>query len=277
MSYHKECKLHTLGTGIAIVTKYKNTAFVLDNGEDYFLVDGMGGIDILRAFEEHDIDWRKLHYAFLSHEHTDHFVGMIWVVRYIAYQMTLDQYDGDFYLYGHSVVLEKLDAVCRMLLRPQETELIGDRIFFIVVNDMEERIIWNCDFLFFDIQSTKAKQFGFRMIWPDGMRFVFLGDEPAKKHVFPLCQDADWVTTEAFCLYEDREIHTPYQYHHSTVKEASEIAENCHVKNLILWHTEEATYGRRKERYSLEAKQYYSGNVYVPDDGEIITLSNDRI
>ena len=41
-------KLHVLGTGTAVVTKYLNTAFVLDNGTSYFLVDGMGGAEILR-------------------------------------------------------------------------------------------------------------------------------------------------------------------------------------------------------------------------------------
>lgn len=70
-------KLHVLGTGTAVVTKYLNTAFVLDNGQDYFLVDGMGGAEILRQFDHMRLDWTKVHYAFLSHEHTDHFLGMV--------------------------------------------------------------------------------------------------------------------------------------------------------------------------------------------------------
>ena len=73
-------------------------------------------------------------------------------------------------------------------------------------------------------------------------------------------------------LYEEREIHTPYRYHHSTVREASETAERFHVKNLVLWHTEDATYGERKRRYTEEAGRYYRGNVWVPDDGEVILL-----
>ena len=51
------------------------------------------------------------------------------------------------------------------------------------------------------------------------------------------------------------------------------MAEKHHVKNLLLWHTEdEATYGNRKELYSKEAAVYYSGKIWVPDDGEIIDL-----
>ena len=36
-----------MGTGTALVTKYYNTAFVLDNEKEYLLVDGMGGTEVL--------------------------------------------------------------------------------------------------------------------------------------------------------------------------------------------------------------------------------------
>lgn len=52
-----------------------------------------------------------------SHEHTDHFLGMIWVVRMIAEMLELDEYEDDFYLYGHAEVLEKVLQVCRMILK----------------------------------------------------------------------------------------------------------------------------------------------------------------
>ena len=60
-------RIHVLGTGVAIVRKYYNTAFILEDESSYFLVDGMGGIDILRRFDEMKLDWKKLHHAFLSH------------------------------------------------------------------------------------------------------------------------------------------------------------------------------------------------------------------
>lgn len=57
-------RIHVLGTGVAIVRKYYNTAFILEDESSYFLVDGMGGIDILRRFDEMKLDWQKLHHAF---------------------------------------------------------------------------------------------------------------------------------------------------------------------------------------------------------------------
>nr|WP_106789264.1 MBL fold metallo-hydrolase [Massilistercora timonensis] len=265
-------KLHVLGTGTAVVTKYLNTAFVLDNGQDYFLVDGMGGAEILRQFDHMGLDWTKVHYAFLSHEHTDHFLGMVWVLRYIAFQMCEDRYDGDFHLYCHAELADKLRMVCRALLRKVECDRLDERIHFHLIRDGEREQIWGCDFSFFDIRSTKAKQFGFQMTWPDEMKLVFPGDEPVNDACRPYCQDADWLLSEAFCLYADREIFTPYKYHHSTVREASLLAQDCQAKNLILWHTEDATFGTRKTRYTEEAKQFYDGNVFVPEDGEVIEL-----
>ena len=52
----------------------------------------------------------------------------------------------------------------------------------------------------------------------------------------------------------------------------SELAEKLHVKNLLLYHTEDKNIRKRKSLYKKEAKIYYKGNVYVPYDREIIEL-----
>ena len=109
-------RIHVLGTGVAIVRKYYNTAFILEDESSYFLVDGMGGIDILRRFDEMKLDWQKLHHAFLSHTHTDHSLGMVYVLRYVAFLMRLNQYDGDFHLYTHKVAYNKIRKVCELIL-----------------------------------------------------------------------------------------------------------------------------------------------------------------
>lgn len=87
-----------------------------------------------------------------------------------------------------------------------------------------------------------------------------------------IARNADWLCAEAYCLYEEREIETPYRYHHSTVKDEAELAEKLQVKHLILWHTIDRGYPNRKKLYTKEASAYYSGDVIVPDDGEIIDL-----
>ena len=79
-------------------------------------------------------------------------------------------------------------------------------------------------------------------------------------------------TEKSFCTYEDRERFKPYEKHHSTAMDASKLAESLGVKNLILYHTEDKTLSTRKDRYTKEAKEFFSGNVFVPDDGESFIL-----
>ena len=160
-----------------------------------------------------------------------------------------------------------------MILQPGEYALFGTRIHIVVVKDGEKKNTFQHTFTFFDIHSTKAKQYGFQMLYGEDKKLVFLGDEP----LFPSCEkylcQADWMLSEAFCLYEERDYYQPYRIHHATVKEASENAERMGVKNLLLWHTEdETTAGCRKKRYGKEAGEYFTGKIYVPEDGEIFEL-----
>ena len=124
----------------------------------------------------------------------------------------------------------------------------------------------------FDILSTKAKQFGYELRFADGLRFTCLGDEPYNEHDEVYAKGADWLLAEAFCKYGDRDTFKPYEKNHSTVKEASELAEKLGVKNLVLYHTEDKSIATRKQAYTAEAKKYYHGNVFVPDDLDVIEL-----
>ena len=60
--------------------------------------------------------------------------------------------------------------------------------------------------------------------------------------------------------------------HHSTVREASILAQELKIPSLVLWHTEDKDLPHRKERYTKEGREFYSGNLYVPDDKERIVL-----
>ena len=74
-------------------------------------------------------------------------------------------------------------------------------------------------------------------------------------------------------LCKGKQIYNPTLYYHGTVKDACECANRFHAKNLVIWHTEdETTFGIRKEVYTKEAKTFFDGNIYVPDDFDIIEL-----
>ena len=125
---------------------------------------------------------------------------------------------------------------------------------------------------FFDIGSTKAKQFGFTLGLHSGKKFSCLGDEPCTPRGRKYAAGSGWLLSEAFCLYADRDRFKPYEKHHSTVREACETATELRVENLVLWHTEDTRLAERKTLYTAEGRQYFSGNLFVPDDLESIAL-----
>ena len=77
---------------------------------------------------------------------------------------------------------------------------------------------------------------------------------------------------EAFCLYGDRDVFKPYEKHHSTVKEACELAAQLKIPHVVLWHTEDKNYDNRKALYAAEGRGFYDGDLYVPEDLEVIDL-----
>jgi ribonuclease Z len=266
-------ELYILGTGNAVVTKCYNTCFALRNQEEFFLVDCGGGNTILQQLEKMEIPLSKIHHIFITHEHCDHILGIVWMVRMIATQMKANQYEGNLTIYSHSELIPVMESLCQLTIMKKFTKFIGERIFFVAVSDGETKEILDTSFTFFDIGSTKAKQYGFKMTARDGKTIGFCGDEPCHDGCIPYVKDCDWLFHEAFCLYEDRETFKPYEKHHSTVKDACELATSLHSQNLILWHTEDKTgIETRKERYLKEGKEYFKGNLYIPNDLEKIKL-----
>mgnify|MGYP002332490472 FL=1 len=149
---------------------------------------------------------------------------------------------------------------------------MGEQIQFDVVKDGDSRTILGCPVTFFDIGSTKAKQFGFTMQLKSGKKFPCVGDEPYNEVDYKYVKGSDWLLHEAFCLFGEADKFKPYEKHHSTVKEACQLAEELGVPNLLLYHTEETHLAERKKLYTEEGQQYYHGNLYVPDDLETFEI-----
>ena len=126
----------------------------------------------------------------------------------------------------------------------------------------------------FDIHSTKEKQFGFRVLLSKGKVLVCLGAEPYNERSKPFLENADWLLSEAFCLYADRDRYKPYEKHHSTARDAAVLAGQLGVPNLVLYHTEDRSLSTRKVRYTEEAESVFNGHVFVPDDLETIVVED---
>ena len=261
-------KLTILGTGNAAVSECYNTCFVLSDKEEYFLVDAGGGNRILKLLKDAGIELEDIHNIFVTHEHIDHVLGVIWLIRMIGQRMNQGKYEGDLRIYCHQELAEKIQTIASLTIQKKVCRHMGERIQFVKVESGEQREIMGCTVTFFDIASTKAKQFGFTMKLKNGGKFTCVGDEPYNEANYEYVKGSSWLLHEAFCLYSEADKFKPYEKHHSTVKEACQLAEELGVPNLLLYHTEETHLKERKELYTAEGREYYHGNLYVPDDME---------
>ncbi len=259
-----------LGTGNALATRCYNTCFTLHGKEGVLLVDAGGGNGILAQLERAGIQREDISDLFVTHAHTDHLLGCIWMMR-----MAL-QFRYPLRVWSHRKVLDLLTDICRQILPPKEAEGIGHIVTMHYLSDGDRFEAGGFPIQCFDIHSTKEYQFGFTAELPDIQRLCCLGDEPFSPQCRQYAEGVDWLMSEAFCLYEDREQFQPYEKHHSTVLDAARLAQELGVRNLILYHTEDRTLDTRKKRYTAEARRAFKGNVVVPDDLDKIFLVLDQ-
>ena len=143
-------ELIMLGTGNAMVTRCYNTCFVLSSGEEYFLVDAGGGNGIFKQLEQAGVPFTGIREMFVTHAHTDHILGAIWVIRKIATLMSNDKYRGNFIVYGHNEVIDALRTFCRLTLPGKILKYIDERIFWGEVKDGTRKEILGLPICFFD-------------------------------------------------------------------------------------------------------------------------------
>lgn len=264
-----------LGTGSATVSQIYNTCFVLQTPSTLMLVDAGGGNGILAQLKKVNVQISDIHHLFVTHAHTDHVLGVIWVIRMVA---QCKGYEGLLHVYGNDKVMKVIKTIIDMILAKKQLAKVAERVVFHQLEDGDCFEVGDMKLECFDIQSTKEKQFGFRAELPSSdesgkpLVLACLGDEPYNELNRRYIEGADWMMCEAFCLYADRDTFKPYEKCHSTALDAGKLAEELGVKNLILYHTEEKTLANRKENYTREAAENFKGRIFVPDDLEVIEL-----
>ena len=265
-----------LGTGNATVSQIYNTCFVLQTPSTLMLVDAGGGNGILSQLKKVNVQISDIHHLFVTHAHTDHVLGVIWVIRMVA---QCKGYEGLLHVYGNDKVMKVIKTIIDMILAKKQLAKVAERVVFHQLEDGDCFEVGDMKLECFDIQSTKEKQFGFRAELPSSsdesdkpLVLACLGDEPYNEQNRRYIVGADWMMCEAFCLYADRDTFKPYEKCHSTALDAGKLAEELGVKNLILYHTEEKTLANRKENYTREAAKNFKGRIFVPDDLEVIEL-----
>lgn len=259
-----------LGTGNAAVHKCYNTCFAIREGREFFLVDAGGGNGILRQLDAAGLDFKGLRGMFITHAHTDHILGAVWVVRMMQNVVKKPEHPG-LTIWCHDEAAAALRFMCDNLLANGSFGYAGGKIRIVEVKDGNSFECFGIRFTVFDIFSTKKKQFGFRAEM-GGKTLVCLGDEPYNPRCVAYVHDADLLMSEAFCLDADEAKFHAHEKHHSTAREAAALAKSLGAKRLLIYHTEETDLAHRRELYTAEAAQEFAGPILVPDDLETVKL-----
>ena len=212
-------RITMLGTGNAMCVNCYNTCFYLHSPKGGMLVDGGGGNGILQQLIKAKIPFESIRNMFVTHSHTDHILGAIWMMRKISPMIFKGKHKGPFSIYCNDVVKNALYTMGELMIPRKIFDSIGQTIILREVHDGETVDIDDMKMTFFDIASTKVKQYGFEAKLPDGQSLVCLGDEPYTMQCEPYARNCDWLMCEAFCLYKDRFVFNPYEKSPGTRRE----------------------------------------------------------
>lgn len=115
-----------------------------------------GGNGILGMIGKVKISFAKLHNVFVSHGHTDHVLGIVWIIRKIGTLMLQCKHDGNLYVYCHDQLDHIVCNIVNLTLEKKITQLIRKRLIMApIVNGQQKRFMGH-DFTLFDIHSTKV-------------------------------------------------------------------------------------------------------------------------
>ena len=114
-----------LGTGNATVSQIYNTCFLLKTSSTLMLVDAGGGNGILAQLKKVNVQISDIHHLFVTDAHTDHVLGVIWVIRMVA---QCKGYEGLLHVYGNDKVMKVIKTIIDMILAKKQLAKVAERV-----------------------------------------------------------------------------------------------------------------------------------------------------
>lgn len=128
-------KITMLGTGSGGTLKLYNTCFVIQNDKKVFLVDTGGSIEIIQRLKQINIPLEEVKDIFISHAHTDHILGLIWMFKKLGGLAKQGLIKEKINVYGNDTVLEAIKGVSQYVLSPSTIKAVDQVTNFICLND----------------------------------------------------------------------------------------------------------------------------------------------
>lgn len=265
-------RIVVLGTGSGITVNCYSTCFILQNDEKCLLVDTGSGNQILNNLKATGIDINQIHDLFISHKHIDHLLGIFPFLRKIFQEMSKNNYSGILNIYCDEEIKKIVDAFISSTFHAVHEEKYKEYVKYHFLQNEQKLNIMDYDVELLDLYSKECTQYGFKLKLKNDETLAFLGDVPCSEKNYDKIREIDWALHEAMCLEKEEPIIKAREKNHSIVKDVAERMQVLNAKNLVMWHTADNNMEKRKELYTKEAKECFDGNVYVPDDLEIIDI-----
>ena len=144
--------------------------------------------------------------------------------------------------------------MAEMLLTEKERKFIDERFFLIEVKDGETREIIGQTVQFFDIHSTKAKQFGFAMTLKDGRKIACCGDSACAKQVRIRQRQYAHAPRRRSASIPNAGCRPTRTTPRSRLN--ASWRRNSAMPDLVLYHTEDKSIENRKALYTEEGRQF---------------------
>ena len=276
-------KLFILGTGTPNPNPERmgSSYLVLANDEPYLFDYGTGVIRRIAAFspswggEYQALEVENLKYAFLTHIHSDHTLGLAdliittWIMGR-SEPLKIFGPKGAKNMHTNIIKAYQPDIDYRIYgTQPQNST--GYKVIF---NELKDKFVYQDENIkvtaFLNDHGDLQESYGF-LIETTDKKILISGDTAMSKNLISYGENLDYLIHE---IYSQKGFNnkTPdwqkyHQAHHTGPKEVAEIANLLQPKSLILSHI--LFWGSSEQEILDEVKTFYSGKIIVAEDGMI--------
>lgn len=135
---------------------------------------------------------------FLTHAHTDHILGAVWIIRKAAAMMLAETYHGRFTIYCHDEAAKVLREICELTLAGKFLKFLGSKIRIQEVKDGEGIQISDMCVRFLIYIPQRRSNLDFERIWRKTFHWYVLVMNRTTAYVSPMWKEQTGCSAKPF-------------------------------------------------------------------------------